>query len=101
VQETARSAEMKNGCRLGGCKPATTVSHQEAGAPHHSRFGSSGDSFFLEDSTKEDALSLANNIDIRNFYKWEEENCIISSSWEPKVTFLLCPKTKDRILLKI
>jgi hypothetical protein len=40
------------------------ASHQEAGASHHGRFGSIGDLFFLEDSTKEDALSLANNIDI-------------------------------------
>jgi hypothetical protein len=61
------------------------ASHQEAGAPHHGRFEPSGDSLFFEDSTKEDALLLANNIDIRNFYKWEEENCIISSSLEPKV----------------
>ena len=64
MQETARSAETKNGWRPGGCKPTTMASHQEAGASHHGRFGSIGDLFFLEDSIKEDALSLANNIDI-------------------------------------
>jgi hypothetical protein len=58
MQESARSAEVKNGWRRGGRKPARTASHQEAGALEDDSRTGPCDSKLFEDSNKLSAIFI-------------------------------------------